>query len=100
MIVDGMVHLVLLRHMKTVPSFLLAIFSAILLASGCQKKTVATNSNPQTRTELPDKTKPLQAADLVGYDGTKLRKSVQQIKDANDRRSRAMEKLTETGPDQ
>ena len=87
--------------MKIVLSlFLAVIFSTMLLALGCQKKTAATNSNSQSRTELPDNTKPLQAADLVGYDGTKLRKSVQQIKDVNDRRNRAMEKSIETGPDQ
>jgi hypothetical protein len=87
--------------MKTVLSlFLAVIFSTILLVSGCQRKTAATNPNPQRKTELSENTKPLQAADLVGYDGTKLRKSVQQIKDANDRRSRAMEKVIETEPDQ
>lgn len=74
--------------------------STILLTSGCQKKTAATNPDPQSKSELPGSTKPLQGADLVGYDGTKLRKSVQQIKDANDRRRRAMEKVVETGPDQ
>lgn len=74
--------------------------STILLTSGCQKKTAVTNPDPQSKSELPGSTKPLQAADLVGYDGTKLRKSVQQIKDANDRRRRAMEKVVETGPDQ
>jgi hypothetical protein len=87
--------------MKAVLSlFVIMTLSTILLTSGCQKKTAATNPNPQRKTELPENTKPLQAADLVGYDGTKLRKSVQQIKDANDRRSRAMEKVIETGPDQ
>jgi len=87
--------------MKTILSLFLAIiFSTILLVSGCHKKTAATNPDPQSKTELPHNTRPLQAADLVGYDGTKLRKSVQQIKDATDKRSRAMEKLTETGPDQ
>jgi hypothetical protein len=87
--------------MKTVLSlFLAVIFSTILFALGCQKKTAATNPNSEGKSELPENTKPLRAADLVGYDGTKLRKSVQQIKDANDRRSRAMEKVIETGPDQ
>jgi hypothetical protein len=76
--------------MRTVLSlFLAVIFSTILLALGCQKKTAATNPDPQSKSELPGSTKALQAADLVGYDGTKLRKSVQQIKDVNDRRSRA-----------
>jgi hypothetical protein len=87
--------------MKTALSlFVTMTLSTILLTSGCQKKTAATNPDPQSKSQLPGSTKPLQAADLVGYDGTKLRKSVQQIKDANDRRSRAMEKVIETGPDQ
>jgi hypothetical protein len=88
--------------MKTALSlrFVTMTLSTILLTSGCQKKTAATNPDPQSKSELPGSTKPLQGADLVGYDGTKLRKSVQQIKDANDRRRRAMEKVVETGPDQ
>ncbi len=80
--------------------FIAIIFSTILLGTGCQKKTAATNPDPQSKSELPGSTKTLQAADLVGYDGTKLRKSVEQIKDVNDRRNRAMEKVIETGPDQ
>jgi hypothetical protein len=87
--------------MKIVLSlFLAVIFSTILLALGCQKKTATTNPNSQGKTELPDNTKPLQAADLVGYDGTKLRKSVQHIRDANDKHDREMETMVETGPDQ
>ena len=72
-------------------------FAAILLSSGCQKKTAATNPNSQSKTELHENTKPLQAADLVGYDGTKLRKSVDRIKEANDKRNQEMEKMAETG---
>jgi hypothetical protein len=37
---------------------------------------------------------------LVGYDGTKLRKSVQHIREANDKHHQEMEKMVETGPDQ
>ncbi len=76
------------------------IFSTILLSSGCQKKTAATNSNSQSKTELHENTKPLQAADLVGYDGTKLRKSVHHIREANDKHNQEIEKMVETGPDQ
>jgi cell division protein FtsB len=81
-------------------SFLVIIFSTIVLSSGCQKKTAATNSNSQSETELRDNTKPLQAADLVGYDGTKLRKSVDQIREANEKHNQEVEKMVETGPDQ
>ena len=77
--------------------FIAIIFSTILLLSGCQKKTAATNPNSQSKTELHENTKPLQAADLVGYDGTKLRKSVDRIKEANDKRNQEMEKMAETG---
>ena len=88
--------------MKTMLSlqFIATIFSTILLLSACQKKTAATNPNSQSKTELHENTKPLQAADLVGYDGTKLRKSVDRIKEANDKHNQEMEKMAETGQDQ
>jgi hypothetical protein len=76
------------------------VFSTILLSSGCQKKTAATNPNSQSKTELHQDTKPLQAADLVGYDGTKLRKSVDHIREANDKHNQEIERKVETGPDQ
>ena len=75
-------------------------FSTIVLSSGCQKKTAATNPNSQSKTELHENTKPLQAADLVGYDGTKLRKSVDHIREANDKHNQEVEKMVETGPEQ
>jgi hypothetical protein len=77
--------------------FVAIILSTILLSSGCQKKTAATNPNSQSKTELHENTKPLQAADLVGYDGTKLRKSVDKITEANDKHNREMENMVETG---
>ncbi len=79
--------------------FIAIIFSTILLSSGCQKKTAATNPDSQGKTELHENTKPLQAADLVGYDGTKLRKSVDRIKEANDKHNQELEKMAETGQD-
>jgi hypothetical protein len=80
--------------------FVAIIFSTIVLSSGCQKKTAATNPKSQSETELRDNTKPLEAADLVGYDGTKLRKSVDHIREANDKHNQEAEKMVETGPDQ
>jgi hypothetical protein len=77
--------------------FVAIIFSTLLLSSGCQKKTAATNPNSQSKAELQENTKPLQAADLVGYDGTKLRKSVDKITEANDKHNREMENMVETG---
>jgi hypothetical protein len=81
-------------------TFIAIIFSTIVLSSGCQKKTAATNPESQSETELRDNTKPLQAADLIGYDGTKLRKSVDRIREANDKHDQEIEKTIEPRPDQ
>jgi hypothetical protein len=70
-------------------------FAAILLSSGCQKKTVVTNPDSQRNKELHENTKPLQAADLVGYDGTKLRTSVDKIIQDNHKHNKELEKATE-----
>jgi hypothetical protein len=43
---------------------------------------------------------PLEAADLVGYDGKRLRKSVDHIKEANEKHNQDVEKMTGSGPDQ
>ena len=77
--------------------FVAIIFSTILLLSGCQKKTAATNPNSQSKAELHENTKPLQAADLLGYDGTKLRKSVDKITKDNDRHNKEIENMVEPG---
>ena len=86
--------------MKTTLSlrFAAPVFSAILLSSGCQKKTAVTNPNPQSKTESDENAKVLRAADLVGYNGTKLNKSVQHIKEASDKRNQKMEKMAEAEP--
>src|SRR5204862_8064935 len=91
----------LVRPMKTMLPlrFIAIIFSTTLLSSGCQKKTAATNPNSQCNTESHESTKPLQAADLVGYDGTKLRKSIDGIKEVNDKHNQELEKMAETGQD-
>jgi len=81
-------------------TFFAIIFSTLLLSSGCQKKTAATNPNSQSKAELHENTKPLQAADLVGYDGTKLRKSVDKITKANDKHNKEIENMVETGQGQ
>ena len=78
-------------------TFIAIIFSTILLSSGCQKKTAATNPNSQSKTELHENTKPLQAADLLGYDGTKLRKSVDKITEASDKHNQEIENMVEPG---
>jgi hypothetical protein len=76
------------------------IISTMLLSSGCEKKTAATNPGSESKGELRGSTKPLEAADIVGYDGTRLRKSVDRIKEANEKHDRQLEKMVETGPDQ
>jgi hypothetical protein len=80
--------------------FIAIICSTLLLSSGCQKKTAATNLNSESNSESRGSTKPLQAADLVGYDGTRLRKSVDRIKETNEKHDRQLEEIVETGPDQ
>jgi hypothetical protein len=75
--------------------YLAIIFAAILVSAGCQKETVVTNPDSQGNNESSEKTKPLQAADLVGYDGTKLRKSVDKIKQDNDKHNKELENATE-----
>jgi hypothetical protein len=84
------------RFVKIVlPFSVVAIaFGAILLLSGCKKRTVATNPGSQSNNELHESTKPLQAADLVGYDGTKLRKSVDKIIQNNDKHNKELENVT------
>ena len=78
-------------------TFVAMIFATMMILSGCEKKTAVTDPTAQS---TPGSTKPLQAADLVGYDGTKLRKSVHQIRDANDRHRQEIDKMVESGPDQ
>jgi len=92
-------YLSLVRPMRTTLRlpFVAMIFATVLFSSGCEKKTAATDLTSQS---TPGSTKPLEAADLVGYDGKRLRKSVDRIKEANERHNQQLEKLSETGPDQ
>ena len=81
-------------------TFVTMILSTMMVLSGCEKKTAVTNPSSENNGELHGSTKPLEAADLVGYDGKSLRKSVERIKDANEKRGQQIEKMTESGPDQ
>ena len=74
-----------------------AMISTMVLSSGCEEKTAATDPIVQS---TPGSTKPLEAADLVGYDGKTLRKSVDHIKEANERHGQQIERMAENGPDQ
>ena len=42
----------------------------------------------------------MEAADLVGYDGKMLRKSVDHIKKTNEKHTQDVEKMAGSGPDQ
>jgi hypothetical protein len=77
--------------------FLVIVFATTLLSSGCENKTAATDPTPQSTL---GSTKVLEAADLVGYDGKRLRKSVDRIKDANEKHNQELEKMAGSGPDQ
>ena len=78
-------------------AFVTLIFATMLLSSGCEEKTAATNPSSES---TPGSTKPLEAADLVGYDGKRLRKSVDRIKEANEKQDQELEKMAGSGPDQ
>lgn len=73
------------------------IFPMILFSLGCEKKTATTDPTSQS---TPGSTKVLEAADLVGYDGKRLRKSVDRIKEANEKHGQDLEKMAGSGPDQ
>ena len=64
---------------------------------GCEKRTGAIDPSSQSTS---GSTKPLEAADLVGYDGKRLRKSVDRVKEANEKRNQDAEKMAGSGPDQ
>ena len=73
------------------------IVATALLLSGCEKENVATGPTSQS---TPGSTKALEAVDLVGYNGKALRRSVDRIKETNEKHDQQLEKLSETGPDQ
>jgi hypothetical protein len=75
----------------------IAIIPEMLLSFGCEKQNVDADPTAQS---TPGSTKPLEAASLVGYDGQRLRKSVDRIKEANEKHNRQLEKMAGTGPDQ
>ena len=78
-------------------AFAAMIFTTMLLSFGCEKKTAATNPTSES---TPGSTKILEAADLVGYDGKRLRKSVDRIKEANEKHNQELEKTAGAEPDQ
>ena len=82
----------------TLRSPIVALISAtMLISSGCEEKSAAIDPTSQS---TPGSTKVLAAADLVGYDGKRLRKSVDRIKEANEKHNHELEKMAGGGPDQ
>ena len=90
---------ILVRPVKTTfrSTFVALMLSTMLFSSGCEKKTAATDPAAQS---TPGSTKPLEAADLVGYDGKRLRKSVDHIEKVNEKHNKDVEKMAKSGPDQ
>jgi hypothetical protein len=81
-------------------AFVAMIFSTMLFSFGCQKKTTAANPDSESKQEQHKSTKVLEAADLVGADGKRLRKSVDRIIDASEKRNQELEKMADGEPDQ
>jgi len=78
-------------------TFVIMILATMWFSFGCEKRIGAIDPSSQS---TPGSTKPLQAADLVGYDGSRLRKSVDHIIDASEKRNQELKKMAEGGPDQ
>jgi len=88
------------RRMKTTfhsTSVALILSTMLLLLAGCEKKTAVTDPTAQS---TPGSTKVLEAADLVGYDGKRLRKSVDHIREASEKHNQNVEKMAGSGPEQ
>ena len=78
-------------------TFLGMILSAGLLSSGCEEKTPGADPISQS---TRGSTKVLEAADLVGYDGKRLRRSVDRIKEADEKQNQELQRMAESGPEQ
>jgi hypothetical protein len=77
-------------------TFVIMILATMWFSFGCEKRTGAIDPSSQS---TAGSTKPLQAADLVGYDGSRLRKSVDHIKEANEKHNQELGNMVD-GPDQ
>ena len=73
-------------YMKLIPTVVLVIF----LFVGCNEKPKAVE--PKDKDGARQSTKTLEAADLVGYDGKRLRKTTDRVLDANDKRNQDIQK--------
>ena len=77
-------------------TFFATILLTVAFSFACQKKNADTNPMSGRKDES---TNALQAADLVGYDGTRLRKSVDNIRQSNQKHNQQLQKMADDGPD-
>ena len=78
--------------------FLHRVFPLIFLIFplvGCNKAESPLDPTTEEEVQLSEKTRALQAADLVGYDETKLRQSIDGMEKAQDKRHAELEKMLE-----
>jgi hypothetical protein len=73
-------------HIRLIPTVVLALF----LFVGCNEKSKTVES--KNKDEGRQSTKVLEAADLVGYDGKRLRKTTDRVLDANDKHNQDIQK--------
>ena len=75
-----------MSYIKLITTVILALF----LFVGCEEKPKAVES--KDKNEGRQSTNALEAADLVGYDGKRLRKTTDRVLDANDKRNQDIQK--------
>ena len=75
-----------MSYIKLITTVVLALF----LFVGCKEKPKAVESKDKDGGR--QSTKALEAADLVGYDGKRLRKTTDRVLDANDKRNQHIQK--------
>ena len=75
-----------MSYVKLITTIVFAIF----LFVGCKEKPKAVE--PKEKDEARQSTKALEAADLVGHDGKRLRKTTDRVLDANDKRNQDIQK--------
>ena len=68
----------------------ITIILALFLFIGCKEKLKAVES--KDKDEGRQNSKVLEAVDLVGYDGKRLRKTTDAVRHANDKRNRDIQK--------
>lgn len=66
------------------------VVSALFFFAGCKEKPKFVE--PKDKDEVRQSTKTVEAADLVGYDGKRLRKTIDRVLDANDKRNQDIER--------